>query len=83
MYDNTKNRILFANYDILFHQVCLDEELYKFFNNIKLRDHEARDERFPLKYRKDLIKFQLNKLKKALANIDPLVTKISSTLPTN
>ena len=79
-YGKIKKHILLTNYGIYFNQLCLNELLYQIFTNIKLPDPEAHDEIFSLKYRRDLIKFQLNKHKNTLTEIEPQLPNIISIL---
>ena len=50
-FEKQKKQFISAQYGILFHQTCLNEELYSAYSNFKLHDPEARHERFSIKYK--------------------------------
>ena len=79
-FEKQKKHIISAKYGIIFNQTCLNEGLYPTFTNFKLHDPEARHESFSMKYRRDLIQFQLNKHKNTVDHINSTIMQLEPIL---
>ena len=82
------NKKLIQNkYDILFNETCINEELLPKYTNIRLHDPVAKEEKFTDEYRKELIKFQLEKHKaerdKITLNVQQLKDSIAENIGNN
>ena len=59
--EKLNNKEITAKYGVLFNKTCLSEGLLPKYTNIRTHDPVARQERFTLKYRRELIVYQLKK----------------------
>ena len=59
--EKLNNKQIAAKYGVLFNKTCLNEGLLPKYTNIRTHDPVARQERFTLEYRRELMVYQLKK----------------------
>ena len=58
--ERLQNKEINLHYNVVFNEICLNEGLLPIYTNIRLHDPRARQEGFTVKYKKELIKRQVN-----------------------
>ena len=81
--ENFEKKYIQNSYSILFNKTCIKEELLPKYTELRLHDPVAKEQKFTIEYRKELLKYQLKQCEENSTGLSKAIQNVKTAIMGN